>query len=232
VILTQIPLISLAEASSTIHTFYPSEYGTDIEYGPSSVNEPPHQRKLQVRKHIRENVKRLNITYLVTGPYSDLYIGKMRGNASKTGTFDPKEKKAVLLGTGNERVSFTTMADVGKLLVAALETRQTSSPRTLKVNSFTTTSNEIIAEFEKQTGAKWEVTYTSLDELKRLEKEAYDQDSPLATVYTLRRIWTEGGTLYDERDNGKIGEPETETLEQQVKLVLEKETSAFQSGAL
>ena len=231
-ILTQISLIDLAEASSTIHTFYPSEYGTDIEYNASSANEPPHQRKLAVRKHIRENVKNLNITYLVTGPYSDLYIGSMRGYAAQVGTFDPKDKKATLLGTGKEKVSFTSMGDVGKLLVAALKTPQDSSPRTLKVNSFTTTPDEILAEFEKQTGAKWEVNYTSLDELKRLEKEAYEQKSPIATVFTLRRIWTEGGTLYDERDNGKIGEPECETLEQQVKLVLEQQTTGFQSGAL
>lgn len=232
VILTQIPLLTLAELSPTIHTFYPSEYGTDIEYGPSSANEKPHQLKLQVRKHIRENIRKLKTTYLVTGPYSDLYFGKMGGEADKTGSFDVKQKKAVLLGTGKGKVSFTTMKDVGRLLVAALKTPTISSPRVLKVNSFTTTPDDILAEFEKQTGGKWEVVYTPLDELKKLEQDALQKGNPMATVYILRRIWTEGGTLYESRDNGKIGEPPTETLEEQVRKAVENEINGFQSGKL
>jgi nucleoside-diphosphate-sugar epimerase len=232
VILAQIPLIKLAEASATITTFYPSEYGTDIEYAPSSATEKPHQLKLQVRKYIKENIKKLKVTYLVTGPYSDLYIGKLGGEAAKTGTFDAKAKEAILLGSGKDRVSFTTMNDVGRLLVAALVTPTNESPRTLKVNSFTTTPDEILAEFEKQTGSKWKVSYTPLDKLKQLEKEAWEKQSPIATVYTLRRIWTEGGTLYETRDNEEVGNPPTETLQQQVKKALEKEIAGFQSGAL
>ncbi|KAF2641314.1 putative isoflavone reductase family protein [Massarina eburnea CBS 473.64] len=232
VILTQISLLDIAEASPTIHTFYPSEYGTDIEYAPSSATEKPHQLKLQVRKHIRENIKELNVTYLVTGPYSDLYLGKLPGKAGEVGSFDPKEKKAVLLGSGDDRVSFTTMKDVGKLLVAALKTEAKESPRALIVNSFTTTPHEILKEFEKQTDAKWDVSYTTLTILRKSEKEALDGGDPLATMYTLRRIWTEGGTLYESRDNGKIGEPKTETLEEQVKNAVEKEVAGFQSGIL
>ncbi|KAF2105966.1 hypothetical protein BDV96DRAFT_607755 [Lophiotrema nucula] len=231
VILTQIPLLDIAEAAPSIHTFYPSEYGTDIEYGPESPNEPPHQLKLKVRKHIRENIKKLNITYLVTGPYSDLYIGKL-AIAPQAGTFDVKEKNAVLCGTGDDPVSFTTMGDVGKLLVAALKTPQTEPVRTLKVNSFTATPHEILSEFEKQTGSKWDVSYTSLEDLKKAEKKAWEEKSPIATVFTLRRIWTEGGTLYETRDNGKIGDPPLETLEEQVKKAVETEIPGFQSGRL
>lgn len=97
------------------------------------------------------------------------------------------------------------MPDVGKLLVAALKHPDASRNAVLKVNSFTTTPNEILAEFEKQMGAKWEVHYTSLEELKNKEKEAWDAGVPYATSATLRRIWTESGTLYEKRDNGKIG---------------------------
>ncbi|KAF2011625.1 NAD(P)-binding protein [Aaosphaeria arxii CBS 175.79] len=224
VILTQIQLIALAEASSTIHTFYPSEFGTDIEYGPSSATEKPNQLKLQVRKYIRDNVKKLKVTYLVTGPYSDLYIGKMGGETNAAGSFDVQAKKAVLLGTGEEKVSLTTMEDVGRLLVAALLTPTSNSERILKVNSFTTTPKEILAEYEKQTGAEWEVSYTSLDKLKELEEQAWERKVPFATVFTLRRIWTEGGTLYDERDNEKIGNPRVESLEDQVRSAVRQQT--------
>jgi hypothetical protein len=41
--------------------------------------------------------------------------------------------------------------------------------------------------------------------LKQLEQETWAKDSPLKTVLTLRVIWYEGGTLYDERSSGSIG---------------------------
>ncbi|KAF2266153.1 NAD(P)-binding protein [Lojkania enalia] len=223
VILAQILLLSLARNSSTIRTFYPSEYGTDIEYAPSSAIEKPHQLKLRVRKHIRENITNLSITYLVTGPYSDLYISKM-DTAPQVGSFDVQQRKAVLLGTGKEEVSFTTMTDVGRLLVAALKTPTIENPRTLKVNSFTATPSDILAEFENQMGKKWDVNYTSLGSLKGAEMKAWESNDPFATAYTLRRIWTEGGTLYEKRDNWKIGDPATETLEEQVRKAIEAQT--------
>ncbi|KAI8939738.1 hypothetical protein NX059_003483 [Plenodomus lindquistii] len=221
-ILAQVPLIKIAEASSTIHTFFPSEYGTDIEYGPASVDEKPHQLKRQVRKYIRDNVKNLQITYLVTGPHSDLFFSP----ASKytyAGNSDPKNQKVTLVGTGEESISFTTMKDVGRLLVAALNTPAATHKRVVKVNSFTTIGKQVPAELEKQTNTKWHVTFTTLEELKKYEKEAWERKDPLATVFTLRRIWTEGGTLYDERNNDSVGfEGQEETLEEQVDKPIKK----------
>lgn len=220
-ILAQIPLVKLASASSSIHTFYPSEYGTDIEYGAKSPSEKPHQLKLQVRKYIRENAKDLNVTYLVTGPYSDMYFSPAA--VDSVGSFNVKAKKATLLGSGDEKVSFTTMKDVGRTLVAALKTPAAGAERILKVNSFTVTPREALAEFEKQTGAKWEVKFTPLEELKRLETQAWDEDQPAKTAYTLRRIWTEGGTLYEKRSNGEIGfEGQEESLEEQVGKLIKR----------
>lgn len=118
-----------------------------------------------------------------------------------------------------------TSNSVGKLVVAALQHPAESEDKILIVNSFTATPNEILAEFEKQTGAKWDVAYTSLEKLKQLEKEAWDSGAPWATSATLRRIWTEGGTLYEKpRDNALIGDPKTETLADQVKQIIEQQT--------
>lgn len=167
-------------------------------------------------------MKKLRVTYLVTGPYSDLYLGSSQ--VKQAGSFDVKEKKATLLGTGEEKVSFTTMKDVGRLLVAALKTPTNSHERILKVNSFTITPKEALREFESQTGAKWDVSYVPLDDLKKAETEAWETGSPIATLFTLRRIWTEGGTLYDESDNGKIGfgGGDAETMEEQVRKAIAK----------
>lgn len=88
------------------------------------------------------------------------------------------------------------------------------------MNSFTTTPNQILAEFEKQTSSKWHVSYTPLDQLKEIEKQAWEDGTPYATLFTLKRIWTEGGTLYGKSDNDVIGDPEMETVADQVKQAI------------
>ncbi|KAE8361142.1 hypothetical protein BDV27DRAFT_133483 [Aspergillus caelatus] len=219
-IASQIPLIRLADASPTVKWFLPSEYGTDIKYSPASAQEKPHQQKLKVRAFLENEspnegvVSDLAYTYVVTGPYSDMYV-HFAGNPI-AGGWDVKSKKATLLGEdGSARVSLTTMKDVGTLVLATLRHPAVAFNRALKVNSFTTTPADIHAEFVRQTGGQpWnDVQYTSLSHLREAESEAWNAGKPEATVLTLRRIWTEGGTLYDQRDNALIGEPPMQTLE-------------------
>jgi hypothetical protein len=99
----------------------------------------------------------------------------------------------------------TLSCSVGKFLVLALLHPAASRNKVLKVNSFTTTDHEILAEFEAQTGGTpWRTRYTSIDKLNDLEAAAWKASNPLATLFTLRRIWAEGGTLYRQRDNHNI----------------------------
>jgi nucleoside-diphosphate-sugar epimerase len=225
VIHTQLKLVELADRHPDVKRFFPSEYGTDIEYGPSSKDEKPHQQKLKVRAALK-NVTNLEYTYVVTGPYGDadrgLFLSAAPAENEANGTFDVKRKRAVVFGDGNGRISLTTMRDVGKLVVAALKHPDAARNRALKVNSFTATPKEIIQEFERQTGGEqWNVTYTSLENLKELEQQAYANGDPKAGGLTLRRIWTEGGTLYASRDNGAIGmEDKMDTLESAVQQAI------------
>jgi hypothetical protein len=94
----------------------------------------------------------------------------------------------------------------------------------LIVNSFTTCPDEILAEYERQTGSKWETSYTSLDELRRIEQESWDKGDPRATVVTLTRIWTEGGTLYNYRDNEAIGFTTPDTLADAVSTAIKRQS--------
>jgi hypothetical protein len=110
VIAEQIQWVRLAKQVPTIKRFFPSEYGTDIEYGPSSATEIPHQQKLKVRAALNE-APYLNHTYVVTGPYASTEKGTFFGGASsmpETGSFNVKDKKAVVIGDGEGRISFTT----------------------------------------------------------------------------------------------------------------------------
>lgn len=223
----QIPIATWAEQVG-VTRFFASEYGTDIEYFPDSVHEPPHQMKLKVRSHIA-TLRRLEHTYIVTGPYSDLYFGSL-SEFPMAGSFDVGAKKATLLGDGEGAVSFTAMNDVGKFVVAALINHVVSRNQTLIVHSFTATPNEIIAEHEAQMKQQWSKSYTEVKQLRQMEKEAYQIYSPMATLLTLRRIWTEGGTLHKFYDDSLLGFVETETLGDQVRLNIAKQTGKVPGG--
>jgi hypothetical protein len=114
VIATQVQLVKLAAASGDVKWFVPSEYGTDIVYGPNSVHEKPHQQKLQVRAclEFNEAVRKsgLKYTYVVTGPYADMY---MRGFSCgrEAGGWDVTNRSSTLLEK-DARISLTTMEEL------------------------------------------------------------------------------------------------------------------------
>lgn len=89
--------------------------------------------------------------------------------------------------------------------MASLQHPEPSFNQALKVQSFVVTPNEVLAEYERQTGSKWKVHYTSLDRIRELEAELWAQGRSQATSVTLQRIWAEGGTLYEKADNESIG---------------------------
>ncbi|KAF4637395.1 hypothetical protein G7Y89_g695 [Cudoniella acicularis] len=216
----QINWIKLANQTPSITRFFPSEYGTDIEYGPASATEIPHQQKLKVRAALKATTM-LDYTYVVTGPYADAqipaYLCAMPYHAD-TGSYDVQKRSAMLTGDGNGKISLTTPSDVGKLVVKALLHPDACRNRALRVNSFTTTPAEIVAEFERQLGGEeWTVTHTPYEKLRQLEKDAYTNKAPIAPIFTLRRIWAEGGTLYEKRDNEVIDAEDMETLEDAIR---------------
>jgi hypothetical protein len=107
---SQVELLRLAEESSSVKWFFPSEYGTDIEYDASSKDEKPHQNKLKVRDFIRNNIQRVKCTYLVTGPYIEFYL-KLLPNLETVGGYDIGSRRAVVIGSGNDAVGFTSMPE-------------------------------------------------------------------------------------------------------------------------
>lgn len=57
-------------------------------------------------------MKRLKHTYVVTGPYADMYIEPMsKEELKRAGGYDVQKREAFLLGTGDEKVSLTTMSE-------------------------------------------------------------------------------------------------------------------------
>lgn len=105
----QIDLIRWADETDNVKWFFPSEYGTDIEHGPKSKDEKPHQQKLKVRKFVRESVKDLKVTYVVTGPYFESWLDRQSGQVLLG--FDVQNKVAHLAEDGEGKIGFTTMPE-------------------------------------------------------------------------------------------------------------------------
>jgi len=89
-------------------------------------------------------------------------------------------------------------------VAATLKSPEASFGKSLKVQSFVVTPNEVLAEYERQTDSKWEVIKTSLDDIRAFEAKLWNEGEPRATLVTLRRIWAEGGTLYAQNDNSVL----------------------------
>ncbi|KAJ4404463.1 hypothetical protein N0V85_004864 [Neurospora sp. IMI 360204] len=227
-------IIDAAEHSQSVQWFLPSEFGTDVAHNENSPNEPTHVGKLALRKHIRENIERLKVTYVVTGPYFDMWLYPTPGY-EQAGGFVPVEKKAYIIGDKKEgsveegRVGFCTMWDVGKFVTATLRHPAQSFGKALRVQSFIVTPKEVLDEFEKQTGgSEFKVTYTPVREIEELEEVLWDKKSdnpqpqPQATFVTLRRIWAKGGTLYEKNDNEvlEVKQEDLDTLEEGVRRFL------------
>lgn len=117
---------------------------------------------------------------------------------------------------------------MGKLCVAALRHPEASVGKALKVNSFEVTPNQVLAEYEKQTAGPWRVSYVPLSKIVEVEKKLWEEQNPKATVMTLRRIWAEGGTLYDRTDNEALGlkTEDTESLEAVLRRLLAEHQGA------
>ncbi|KAL7931541.1 NAD(P)-binding protein [Trichoderma chlorosporum] len=197
-------LIRLAEASPTVQWFFPSEFGTDPEHNERSAQEKPHQMKLAVRKFIRENTKQLNVTYLIVGPYFDMWVDQRKW-ADGLGGVDVTGREAIVTIDGDTKIGFTTLKDAGTAVVAALRHPEASLNADLRVASFVKTPNEVLYEYEKQLGAKLSVKNVSLADHEAAETKMWDQGSPWATVAALRRIWATGGAMYDHLSNRDIG---------------------------
>ena len=67
---------------------------------------------------------------------------------------------------------------------------------------------------------------TDLETLKQLEKDAWAKQDARAVPLSLRRIWSEGGTLYGEpRHNGLVGmEESVDSLQSAVEQAIKVQT--------
>ena len=78
-------------------------------------------------------------------------------------------------------------------------TPEASANATLRVSSIDAKPSEIISALESIENKKIETTYITPEKFRKAEEKAWSEGAPNATVYTLTRIWYEGGSDFTKK---------------------------------
>ncbi|KAF2737395.1 NAD(P)-binding protein [Polyplosphaeria fusca] len=148
-----------AAVAAGVKRFIPSEFAAN--------NLDPRARKLvpvfdakgrmleYLQKKAYESNGKLTWTSFSCGSWLDWGL-----NPAKSGNFlgiDVKNRKATVWDSGDSKFTMTTARNTGLAVVRALLKPGETANKQVFLNDFLTSSNEIIASLEKQTGEKWNV---------------------------------------------------------------------------
>ncbi|KAJ9156849.1 Isoflavone reductase [Coniochaeta hoffmannii] len=167
--------LATAAAAAGVRRFIPADFGSvDARSARARELVGLFGRKVAVRERLEELVAarsgggEFSWTSLVPGHFFDW--GLREGFLH----FDLKERKALILGDGNAKMSNSTLAQVGRAVVQVLLRPGETANRVLLIQSFCVSQNEILRSLEKATGAKWEVEHADLEKFVKEHKERAD----------------------------------------------------------
>ncbi|CAG9986908.1 unnamed protein product [Clonostachys byssicola] len=163
---SQSNLIQAANASKATKRFIPSSFATAYpEDGPQIL--PP----LQAYFDSLEALKSSDLEWAVVhnGIFLDYYFPDTLQSYYDHTTLvvDIPNGAAAIPGTGNERLTLTSIHDSARFVIAALDLPEW--PRELRVVGDTLTYNELVKLAEEARGVKFDVKYDDLEKLKKFE---------------------------------------------------------------
>ncbi|KAF8997888.1 hypothetical protein BDQ17DRAFT_1428783 [Cyathus striatus] len=163
-------LLKAAKAAG-VKRFAPSEFAVAKEAGHS-------MQAYSTKISHWEDVKASGMEYTAfrNGIFMDYlaagssYTGPLR---IEPGIINVKERTAQVPGTGDDKVSITALADIGKFISAAVTLDKW--PEELGMSGETITFNELVQKAEEVLGEKFNVTYISVDDLKKRRLESIEK---------------------------------------------------------
>ncbi|CAH0057921.1 unnamed protein product [Clonostachys solani] len=163
---SQSNLIQAANASKATKRFIPSSFATAYpKDGPQIL--PP----LQAYFDSLDALESTSLEWAVVhnGIFLDYYFPDTLKSYYNHTTLvvDIPNGAAAIPGTGNERLTLTSIHDSARFVVAALDLPEW--PRELRVVGDTLTYNELAKLAEEARGVKFDVKYDELEKLKRFE---------------------------------------------------------------
>jgi nucleoside-diphosphate-sugar epimerase len=165
-----------AAVAAGVKRFIPSEYGAN-NLDPRGRNlVPVYDIKGAMLEHLIAQSKasngKLTWTSICCGSWLDWAL-----DPAKSGNFlgiDVKAKTATIYDSGNARFAVTTSVNTGLAVARALKDADATANKQLFLADFITTTRQIIASLEKQTGERFSVVQkASGPEIKAL-RDKYD----------------------------------------------------------
>lgn len=162
-----------AAAEAGVKRVLPADFGSCDSSSPRALELVPlYIAKAKVREHLIRLASRSSLTWtsLVCGHFFDYGI--------KSGLlgYDVSARKARIFDGGDIKFSASTLAKIGKAVVAVLEREEETRNRMLYMQSFCVTQNEVLKILEAASGGKWEVEDVKSVEYIGNEKNVLDED--------------------------------------------------------
>jgi hypothetical protein len=131
--------------------------------------------------------------------------------------FNINTHSALIMDEGNRQFSVTNLSQIGNAVIAVLSNPSKTANRFTYIHSFTATQKQILAELEKATNKKWNVTYSTTETAANKGAELFSKgdDSGLLLLLKANFLGEGYGADYTkdaELANGLLGLPE-QTLE-------------------
>jgi len=181
-------LADAAEAAG-VRQFYPSEFGfayTKVKR-PGPVHEWKHELLLDLQERSAKNPS-FAWTAMANGPFLEFWCGPKLSVNFEAGTSE-------FYGTGEEVVSFVTLADLGSFVAASIG-REEFYNQVVEVTSFNTTWNKVLEELNSHLAKPLTVTYIPVSELEETYKQA--DNATLQSYISIKINVGKGCTIDDD----------------------------------
>ncbi|KAJ3563935.1 hypothetical protein NP233_g8624 [Leucocoprinus birnbaumii] len=167
------PTLNLIKASKAagVRRFAPSEF---VISQAANARIDLYAPKRTVLEALRESG--LEYTLFQNGVFMDYFaFGAPRLHEGPLKMFpfilDISSQKATIPGTGNEKVTFTTVNDIGRFVAAAVKL-EGRWPEELGMEGETTTYNHVVKQAEDVTGKKVDVEYLDKEKIGKMLEES------------------------------------------------------------
>lgn len=158
----------------------------------------------QIKKHLEEHAKTENLTWtvLVCGAFLELLLGSPM-------LLDFPNHKAELIDGGNNRISSTSLPNIGKAIVGILNNFETTKNKIVKVSEVILTQNQLLSiAGELRPDIKWEISNIKASEVLQEGLDGVSAGDLTAILKIAKGIAGAGdvyGAAYDETDNELLG---------------------------
>jgi nucleoside-diphosphate-sugar epimerase len=170
-----IRLIDAAVAAG-VKRFIPSEYGANNLDPRARSLIPIYDIKGAMLEYLiakaEESNGKLTWTSISCGSWLDWAL-----DPSKSGNFlgiDVKARKATVYDSGDARFAITTSVNTGLAVAHALKYADLTANKQVFLADFVSTTNEIVASLEEQTGEEFEITHKDTASEIKVMREKYD----------------------------------------------------------